>query len=451
MSRVFKHLKSTARIVEFDDHVHFEDYVVVDKITKRAEDFPINGNTGELLTDEELPDQFEIGNHRYFKDGRPVFGSVTAAAKKFFPGFDALGQSTRISQRNGILFDHTDKYYRVGHDQMCKQWPALRASVPDEELVLFQHANEHFEDLGRCNPRGFTLFRKLYMPVAQRALIKLWDDNRDQAGESGTAFHLLVQRFYENELDLAEAACDTVEFKQFLDFHEQWVQPRGLKMLLTEQSMFDEYTGLAGTIDAVFVEPGQQKVLAELRSGATKFSAPLRIVVADWKRSDKIENFPTRPPRTGEPPFDDWPDGKVSERWYQLMAYSHVLETNTRGRFKVTSAHAICFHPKLKTYNVSDVPFADENARYTPLERMTRLFEYLREKKLADLTEERNKVLAEVNRCTDYSALALVTADAQDTAAAHQQVGNLIRLVDIEAQLAEMAAAGEKAGGKRKK
>lgn len=441
MSRVFEYLRSKHPIPEFDDAVTFYDYVIVDKITRRPDfSVPIDHLTGELPPGAVLPANCEIGNHLYFINGRPVRGSATGAIAKYLDKFDADFHSRRIASDMPALFNRDYKYYRKSMYDVAAQWSALRDKSPDKHL-LYETAAEHYAEIDsneiardKKAELRYKAFRKIHDEVTRLYLLRAWEENRDKAAHDGTDMHNTIQMYYENEYDPAAQRFQTPEFAQFLLYQKNWVEKKmGLRILRTELSMFDPYSQLCGSCDALYVT----------KNTDLTGPGPYDVVLADWKRTVDISETSFRKegrPQYCYPPFQDWEVCKTSERWIQLLMYAKMLQDNTGGRYRVVGAYIVAFHETMPEFSVQTVPPAELR---NPA-RMRVVFDTLHEAKLTQLKQEKTQLIADTDAVFqkyEYTMSRLL-GNADD----HTRVAcAFARLFDLNALIAEMQQAAKDA------
>lgn len=409
MSRDLNYLKSLHRISVFDDSITFYDYVVVDRRTQRiAKSCTVDSLTGKLHDDKPLPAKYEIANHRYFWNGIPVRGSVTALSLFYFDKFDADAQAHRIASGERIFTDKQYKYYHIGREKLALAWADLRRTVKGGKW-LHATVDPHYAAMSGEVDSGdvdgervrTATFRAVHDPFVKRCIITTWEENRDRAGAVGTEMHMAIQLYYEKQFNRATTpGGQTKAFEQFLNFHKTWVRPRNLSVLRTELSMFDPYSQLNGTIDVIY------KVDRQYGNGE-----PMDVVVADWKCTvdTRATSFNPQRPEFGNPPFSDWPLCKTSERWLQLMVYAKIFADNTGGRYRVISAHIVAFHDERERFSVQDVPLHEPGADT----RIQIVFDEQNSAKRTALESEKIRLMAESDQLHEVSCFDVAAMTAE--------------------------------------
>ena len=147
----------------------------------------------------------------------------------------------------------------------------------------------------------------------------------------GTGVHEAVEFHYNG---LGHEMRSTTEFGYFLDFHREWVMPRGLIPYRTEWRVFDEQLKLAGTIDMLY------------RNGDGS-----GFTIVDWKRSKKISK--SSPFGKGTDMYTaHLDDCNFNTYSMQLYLYREVL--HRRYGMRVTGCFLCVLHPDNKTYKVHE-------------------------------------------------------------------------------------------------
>jgi hypothetical protein len=443
MSSLYTHLSSKHPMPSFDDHVMFYDYTIIDKMSLRvARGMPIDHGTGVLDLETypafTLPWWASLVNHKYFVDGIAIHGSVTGM--KYFESFDSEAQSTRIACGDRIFTDSKYKYADFGRDALEANWDQLREASSQKHL-LYENVERHYDEArvrsNQSNPRH-SAFRTIHDPFAKLAIQESWILNRDKAGAAGTAMHNTKQYYYETPgCDLSQSRFDTVEFRQFRRFHDQWVLKLGLVPFRTELSMCDRNpkgrlpTFICGTIDILWKyakDPPDKR--------------PRRVVSGDWKRTVDVSTTSYDGKTFGKYPFEDWHACKTSERWLQLMVYNKIAVDNSYDdeELEVVSSHIIRFHEDMGEdceidQFIQTVPIKDVSVPG----RMKCVFDEQREARCAALIEERWRIV-------DDLALQVRVPGGEakepfDNTNTHERrvfMSRTIRLIDIDKMLMAM-------------
>ncbi len=176
-----------------------------------------------------------------------------------------------------------------------------------------------------------------YYNLTKEEIIKMWDDNKNQASEAGTLMHADIEYYY-NGLEVNNKSD---EFKQFLEFYKDHSH---LKMFRTEWMIFSDLLKITGSIDAVFInEDGT-------------------LSLGDWKRSKEI-TFDSFDGQTyGKFPFENLPDCNFYHYSLQLNLYRIILE-KFYGK-KIKEMFLVVLHPNNKNnkYKKIEVEVMDKEA-----------------------------------------------------------------------------------------
>ena len=156
-----------------------------------------------------------------------------------------------------------------------------------------------------------------------------------RAAELGTLMHKSIEQYLNGEpVDNPE----TKEFSMFMDFLTEFLAKYPmLKLYRTEWVIYDETTGIAGSIDCVFVDPEGN------------------LVIVDWKRSVEIKMENTY--EKGYGPFCNFDNCNYSHYCLQLNFYRHMLET--RYNKKVIFMMLVVLHPNQSSYQCLPIPHID--------------------------------------------------------------------------------------------
>ena len=162
-----------------------------------------------------------------------------------------------------------------------------------------------------------------------------WASSGEQASSEGTKMHKNIENFLNNE-PLTHAVSK--EFNMFLNFWRDLNRqyPR-LRPYRTEQLVYDESIGLAGSIDLVLMDD----------AGNT--------FIFDWKRSKEIKldnKF-----EKGFPPFQHYDNCNYSHYTLQLNFYRHILETKYNA--KVIFMMLVILHPDQDNFLCYPIPRVD--------------------------------------------------------------------------------------------
>lgn len=221
--------------------------------------------------------RFDEGPHLYYIDGKQVRISCTGFIHAFFPHFDADAIVPRLVKKRG------GKYFGRTVEDVKAEWAA----------------------------------------------------NGAQASALGTAMHLAIELFYNDELDDPKWAAEAAAFRGskeetlFQAFNAEVVVPSGLKPYRTEWSVYIEEWDLAGQIDGVFVDP---------KTG--------HLTLFDWKRSKAVKK--TNDWENGYGPVAHLPNANFWHYSLQLNIYKYILQT--KYGFTVDAMYLVFLHPNQDNY-----------------------------------------------------------------------------------------------------
>lgn len=202
-----------------------------------------------------------------------------------------------------------------------------------------------------------TWSKSPYYGLTREEIKAGWDKNRDEAAQLGTEMHYGIECYYRGETPLTpqgggvdgvgdkEGLGKNVDggagsgsgmtlsphFMSFLEHHPHLIPYR------TEWMIFDEDVRLAGSIDMVYEDDGENEVM-----------------IYDWKRCKDIK----KTNGFGEFALTDCishlPDTNYWHYALQLNTYKAILEAKYNK--KVTRMCLVCLHPNLPSYQIFVVP-----------------------------------------------------------------------------------------------
>ena len=211
---------------------------------------------------------FRAGDHTYTLEHLPnlKLTSVTTLVHHYFPQFCAPTTAKKMISRQDFK---TNTNYAT--------YQPLRNSTPEDSVLC-------------------------------QLICDMWETNRIEQANRGTALHDTIEHAM-NGFPIPEEKIERDReygyAKRFLqDISREWVPWR------SEWRIYDEETGVAGSIDAIYKHKTEHK---------------FRMV--DWKRSKKINRFAYD--RTfGYPPFDRFPNSNFYHYTLQLNCYAYILKKN---------------------------------------------------------------------------------------------------------------------------
>ena len=214
---------------------------------------------------------FDPVPHKYYVDGKGGYTSVTTFVHESFPKFNDTGNARRMA----LCPDFESKY---------PQYADLIKQFPDRD------------DLAA-------------------AIIRKWNTDRDLAASLGTAMHAGIEMFY-NDVE----AQDLPEY--FITYAKRR-KDDGYVPFRTEWQIYDEESGIAGSIDMIYYRP----------STGTYH-------MVDWKRSKRIDK---RGFGNGLVPMQHLRDCNYMHYSLQLNTYKYILEKHYG--IKIEDMHICVLHP----------------------------------------------------------------------------------------------------------
>ena len=160
-----------------------------------------------------------------------------------------------------------------------------------------------------------------YYGMTPEQIKKVWDQNRDEAANSGTKMHKRIENFYNQ---VPEDAPMTTEYSYFLQFWKEFqhVNPDFFPYR-SEWIVYDEGKNLAGSIDFILSNKEGE------------------LVILDWKRSKSINT--SNRWQKGFGPFEGLDDCNYMHYTIQLNCYRHILETKYNKT--ILGMYLVILHP----------------------------------------------------------------------------------------------------------
>ena len=222
--------------------------------------------------------EFDEPTHVYTIDGDSNYKSVTTWIHDFFPHFDA--DKIIAKMRAGKNWNPDNKYYGMTDDEIKEGW--------------------------RLNGK--------------------------EASELGTAMHLNIEYYYNNE-PYTPGFTESKEHELFQGYLQDHLQ---YKPYRTEWTVYSKKYRLAGSIDMVYIDP----------------ESPNKVVLADWKRSKEIK-FNNRWEK-GYGPLSGVDNCNYEHYCLQLNVYRMILEKYYNKQ--VTDMFLVILHPNQDKYQKIPVP-----------------------------------------------------------------------------------------------
>jgi hypothetical protein len=150
-----------------------------------------------------------------------------------------------------------------------------------------------------------------------------WEDNGKEASQAGTKMHFDIECFY-NNVEVDDIGKNTIEYKYFQAFHNDYVVKGGLEPYRTEWMIYDKELRFAGSVDMLYQNPDGT------------------LEIYDWKRSKEIK-FDNRWQSGTTKCVNHLPDCNYFHYSLQLNTYKALLEKNYG--VKINGMYLVCLHP----------------------------------------------------------------------------------------------------------
>jgi ATP-dependent exoDNAse (exonuclease V) beta subunit len=168
-----------------------------------------------------------------------------------------------------------------------------------------------------------------YFGKTKKEIKEQWKQSGLQASAAGTKLHLDIENFYNG----LEVHNDSIEYLQFLDFHEKIGST--LTPYRTEWTVFDEELNISGSIDMIFKDVDGT------------------LLIYDWKRSKGIKKTNSFESATTDC-INHLPNSNFWHYSLQLNTYKMILERKY-GK-KVSGMYLVSLHPIQDTWKRIKVP-----------------------------------------------------------------------------------------------
>ena len=160
----------------------------------------------------------------------------------------------------------------------------------------------------------------------------MWEKKGEEARNLGTQLHEKIERHYMGYSNTSDAT-----YRLFEKFTETY----RLKPYRTEWAIYDEETGVAGTLDFLNFQDGV-------------------FTIFDWKRSNKIIvcGQPEKYNRWGKRAFNPIAHVHDTTYWHyalQVSIYRYILEKNYG--INISNSKLAVFHPDYNQPYVIDIPY----------------------------------------------------------------------------------------------
>jgi len=223
-----------------------------------------------------------------------------------------------------ITFDEGPHIYTIKDD------PSQYTSVTTWNHSHFEHFDADSIIHNMMNSKNWK--NNKYYGKTKEEILKIWDDNRDQASQAGTKLHYDIECYYNN----CPNENQSIEYSYFEKFTEDY---KHLKPYRTEWMVWHEDIKIAGSIDMVF----------EKEDGT--------LLIYDWKRCKDIIKTPSFNKYAITECISHLPDTNYWHYCLQLNVYKRILEEKY-GK-KVDGLFLVCLHPNNKNQSYLRIPCAD--------------------------------------------------------------------------------------------
>ena len=232
-----------------------------------------------------------------------------------------LSQKNRHERDERIVFHEDTHTYEVDGtaDGIVSVTTFIHSFFPhfNADLVLKKMKNKH----------------EKYPGLTDKEIKKIWQDNGKAASAEGTKLHKQIELFY-NDVN-PEEKDKSKEFDYFLQFHEEWIKPRGYIPYRTEWSIFDGDIDLAGQLDMLY----------QKKEGINDYA------LYDWKRVKEIKK--DNPYENGNTIVSELPHCNYSHYSLQLNIYKKIL--SSRYNINITEMYLVILHPENDRFHVIEV------------------------------------------------------------------------------------------------
>lgn len=268
-------------------------------------------------------------------------------------GLELLAKLHPNDRDRRIRFRSSDHTYHYDHDD---EWGSdedvvITTSTSIAPLVSVTTITKHFfqefdpDIVIPCMMRSKNWPNSKYFGNDADTIKQMWKLKGTKAAYEGTKMHQMIE-FYYNHLELTDdlfgkGVRDSPEFRQFNQFACDALFNRGMVPYRTEWKVYDDTSGIAGTVDMVYKHVDTSKETAE-------FS------IVDWKRTRELkEDSAHNRGRMGKGLMRGFPDCNVTKYSLQLNIYRHILENVYK--MKIREAMIVAIHPESDTYKIRTV------------------------------------------------------------------------------------------------
>lgn len=174
--------------------------------------------------------------------------------------------------------------------------------------------------------------RNKYYPMTKQEIKDKWSENSREAMIKGTKLHEDIESY----LNFECISNESIEFQYFLNF----IRDNRINVYRTEWKIFDEESGVAGTIDCACID----------QYG--------KITLYDWKRAKEIKRTNDFKKQYSLKPYlKHLEDVNFNQYSLQLNLYKYILEKNYKCVVK--DMYLVVFHPENSNNNYKTVCVPD--------------------------------------------------------------------------------------------
>jgi hypothetical protein len=165
-----------------------------------------------------------------------------------------------------------------------------------------------------------------YLGMTAEQIKKQWSDKATLSSTAGTLLHKSIENYYNG----IEQTVDSVEWRYFLNFQKEVVEPSGFKPFRTEWLVFDTEFKVSGSIDMVYSKPDGT------------------LAIYDWKRCEEMKT--ANPYQSGLEPVSHLPDTNYWHYTLQLNVYRYILQKHYG--VTVSELALVVLHPNNSSWKI---------------------------------------------------------------------------------------------------
>lgn len=317
--------------------------------------------------------------------------SKSASGRTAVPRMTNVDECTTLARKHPVWSDGGAlRFYTEGHRYTLHD-VNVRKSVTgvlkdvfdsgfDGEAVVKRYLNDWKNDVSHPNHK---LVRYLMGPCgmtptqAKQEFLKLWDFERDTACDAGTAMHLTLERFLNDELPPPVSIKEKPDHAvvAYLGMREWFYPDMGLRPWRTELRVvytvpyegnsMDPVAVFCGSIDAVFIDKNN------------------RMWIFDWKSTDAQKKgllgkrkADSHVPKKAKAPFEAYDVDDYHKYSAQLLLYKWCMEHDAHEPREVAGCFLVQINEKMDRAHVVEAAEMDDAvARMVDIETAAALAE----------------------------------------------------------------------------